>query len=80
MRWFIATYLQGEGYWKKCGKIGPVFWIDVTPGRDVSEPKTEEEKMPKPFTAQGGERYFLKTRYGSLTFQYKKDSNKFVSV
>jgi len=80
VRWVIATYVLGEKYWKNCGKIGPVFWVDVTPGREVADAKTEEDKMPKPFRALGGERYLLRTRYGSLTFEYKKDEKKFVNV
>jgi len=80
VRKFIAEYLQGERYWNNCGKIGPVFWVEVTPGKDASEPKSEEEKGPRQFMAQGGERYLLKTRYGSLTFEYSKEKKKFLHV
>lgn len=82
VRKFIARHVLGERHWKSCGKIGPVFWVDVTPGRDASEPKSDEEKKMAgaPFLAKGGERYLLKTRYGSLTFEYSREKKKFVNV
>jgi len=54
-----------------------VFWTKI-PDQESPEPKSDAEKSVCKFERRDGERFLLRTDYGSIIAEYSKEKGKLV--